>query len=518
MPPSTYSKPRPTWLPDDTARRRNGNKMSHLVAAELRRQIVRGEVAPGDTLPSEAELMRVLDVSRDTLREALRMLESESLIFIRRGRHGGAVVRRPGLRAVTRYVALLLQIREATVDDVHEARLIIERPAVALLADHLSPEVVARLDALSTHHLPDYSDPLAVVTALSEFDQAPIDLAGNKVLSLLSGIYRDIYAGELYSRLVSLNHGSEQLLSQLFAYRDAFVESVRVVDRDRISQGWMDYLDERRRLIVGSRKKPRPIDVTPFWRAEVASDRFTLQGEKLASAVSVELRAQIAEGQLKSGDKLSSLPDLATSFGISRPTLREALRTLERESLVDLRTGTQGGARIRIPSTQTAAQLAAIIVESQQTTMGDLWEARVLTEPEIVRRLATQIDTATLNRLRSLAPALERAVVDTREFTRLWYDGEITMLRATGNPAITVAVEIIHWIRASCRNELTADALNLPWVERSNRRAKLRFDDVVAAAGRSDPQAAFQAWTDFVQYTTPFYHNLGDRLILDMLD
>ena len=112
-------------FPDGLARPRNGGKMSHLVAGELRRQIVRGQIAPGDTLPSEAELIKVLDVSRDTLREALRMLESESLIYIRRGRHGGAVVRRADLRAVARYVALLLQIRQATLDDVHEARLVL---------------------------------------------------------------------------------------------------------------------------------------------------------------------------------------------------------------------------------------------------------------------------------------------------------------------------------------------------------------------------------------------------------
>jgi DNA-binding FadR family transcriptional regulator len=94
----------PSSLTDDLARRRNGSKVSHLVATELRRRIVRGQVAPGDTLPSEAHLMELLDVSRDTLREALRMLESESLIYIRRGRNGGAVVRRPDLRAIGRYL------------------------------------------------------------------------------------------------------------------------------------------------------------------------------------------------------------------------------------------------------------------------------------------------------------------------------------------------------------------------------------------------------------------------------
>ena len=92
------------------------------------------------------------------------------------------------------------------------------------------------------------------------------------------------------------------------------------------------------------------------------------------------------------------------------------------------------------------------------------------------------------------------------------------MLGSSGNPAISVAMELRHWIRNSCTNELTADAVNLPWVERSNRRAALRLNDVVTAAAESDPDGAVAAWTDYVTYTTPFFHNLGDRLVLDMLD
>ncbi len=55
-------------------------KTAELVAAELRRKIVRGELAEGDALPSEAALMAEFAVSRPTLREAFRVLESESLM------------------------------------------------------------------------------------------------------------------------------------------------------------------------------------------------------------------------------------------------------------------------------------------------------------------------------------------------------------------------------------------------------------------------------------------------------
>ena len=60
-------------------------KTAELVAAQLRRQIVRGDLREGDALPPEATLMEQFAVSRPTLREAFRVLESEALISVRRG-------------------------------------------------------------------------------------------------------------------------------------------------------------------------------------------------------------------------------------------------------------------------------------------------------------------------------------------------------------------------------------------------------------------------------------------------
>src|SRR5580658_4318281 len=89
-------------------------KMGELVASSLRRQIVRGDLAEGDALPSESELMQQFGVSRPTLREAFRVLESESLISVRRGAHGGAVVHVPNGDVAARYAALVLEHRGGT--------------------------------------------------------------------------------------------------------------------------------------------------------------------------------------------------------------------------------------------------------------------------------------------------------------------------------------------------------------------------------------------------------------------
>src|ERR1700728_931907 len=109
-------------------------KMADRVATVLRRMFIRGEITEGTMLPPEAELMERFGVSRPTLREAIRVLESESLITVRRGAKGGARVRPPDREVAARYAAFTLEYRGATVRDVYDARTALEVPSVGKLA------------------------------------------------------------------------------------------------------------------------------------------------------------------------------------------------------------------------------------------------------------------------------------------------------------------------------------------------------------------------------------------------
>src|SRR4029450_10781895 len=86
-------------------------KAAEVVAAELRRQIVTGRLKPGDKLHPENVLTAEFEISRPTLREALRLLESESLITISRGKHGGARVSSIDLGSAARQVGVFLQLQ-----------------------------------------------------------------------------------------------------------------------------------------------------------------------------------------------------------------------------------------------------------------------------------------------------------------------------------------------------------------------------------------------------------------------
>ena len=167
-------------------------KMAELIADRLRRQIVRGELREGDALPPESELLERFDVSRPTLREAFRVLESESLITVRRGAHGGARVQVPNTDVAARYAGFILEHRETTLDDVYQCRILIEPPVVGMLADRRTDADIARLRAALEEHDAAAHDPRLAIRTHTAFHALLIEVAGNQTLRVLTGMIRHI--------------------------------------------------------------------------------------------------------------------------------------------------------------------------------------------------------------------------------------------------------------------------------------------------------------------------------------
>lgn len=120
-------------------------KASEQIADRLRGQIVRGEILPGDMLPPEKRMIEDLGVSRPTLREAFRILESEGLITVLTGARGGPQVRLPDLSVASRHIGLYLQTRGTTLADLLEARAEFGAICVRLLAQRCTREGLAAL-------------------------------------------------------------------------------------------------------------------------------------------------------------------------------------------------------------------------------------------------------------------------------------------------------------------------------------------------------------------------------------
>lgn len=159
-------------------------KMAERVATVLRRMMVRGELAEGTMLPSESELMERFGVSRPTLREAFRVLESESLIVVERGVRGGARVNRPQRSTLARYAGLILEYEGVTLRDVYDARAMIETPMIVHLATARPRAAIAQLEKIVAQEGDAEGD--AAVDARTGFHIAVARLSGNKTMQLVS--------------------------------------------------------------------------------------------------------------------------------------------------------------------------------------------------------------------------------------------------------------------------------------------------------------------------------------------
>ncbi|QJQ31416.1 FadR family transcriptional regulator [Sphingomonas lacunae] len=166
-------------------------KTSELVADQIRAQIIRGELAEGDFLPPEGQLMESLGISRPTLREAFRILEAESLISVVRGSRTGAKVHKPSTELVSRYAGYVLEAQGTTIADLYQARLAIEPTVVRWLATAKGQtpgmaklrKVLQELSVMAANGQYD-----EFIDSVAYFHQVLVEATGNKTLSFMNGM------------------------------------------------------------------------------------------------------------------------------------------------------------------------------------------------------------------------------------------------------------------------------------------------------------------------------------------
>src|SRR2546421_11491774 len=130
-------------------------KASDVLADDLRERILLGEFPEGTALPTERDLVAQTQMSRATVREALRILEVQGLIRIKTGRAGGAYVQKPDDESVADSVALAIRGRRIRMAALLETREAIEPACAQLAAKYRTDADLERLDkaqqALAPH-------------------------------------------------------------------------------------------------------------------------------------------------------------------------------------------------------------------------------------------------------------------------------------------------------------------------------------------------------------------------------
>jgi DNA-binding FadR family transcriptional regulator len=171
-------------------------RLAELVADKLRQRITSGAVSDGEMLPKLEDLLDEFQVSKPSLREALRILETEGLITVRRGNVGGAVIHAPGNRDAGYMIGLVLESRNVTMSDLAVAVRRLEPICVALCA--LRPDrtrvVLPRLRALQEEMRRAKGTDIAFAQAGRNFHEGLVALSGNETMKLVLGALEAVWS------------------------------------------------------------------------------------------------------------------------------------------------------------------------------------------------------------------------------------------------------------------------------------------------------------------------------------
>ncbi len=171
-------------------------RLAEMVASALRNEILSGRLREGDTLPRQEDLLEDFRVSPPAVREALRILETEGLIRVRRGNVGGAVVRAPSAQGVAYMVSMVLQFRNTPLADVSIALREVEPICAAMCARRpdRAEAVLPDLFGSLNDQLEALEDNPTFNQATRQFHERLVATCGNETMVLVVGALESLWS------------------------------------------------------------------------------------------------------------------------------------------------------------------------------------------------------------------------------------------------------------------------------------------------------------------------------------
>lgn len=200
-----------------------------------------------------------------------------------------------------------------------------------------------------------------------------------------------------------------------------------------------------------------------------------------------QVKALIADGHLKSGDRLPPERDLAERFRVSRTSVREALRSLQSLGLIEIRAGE--GAFVRDVSVEALIEPLALVILPYREAVGELFEARHLLEPAIAALAARRASREEIAEMERILDEQAREVVHGR--TGMAQDSSLhaAIAAAAHNRAIVRIVNALVDLLAQSREE----SLHTPGRPKRSHQDHRR---ILGAIRRGDEAGAHKAMLD----------------------
>jgi GntR family transcriptional repressor for pyruvate dehydrogenase complex len=229
-------------------------KAAEGLAEQIKRYILGNGLDAGSALPSEPELIASSGLGRASVREALRLLEAEGLIEIRRGSHGGIFVGRPDGSALSRSLALVMTLSKTPLRDLCSYRKMVEPPAAMLAAQSADQAARNELLALAEHN------PDASYTNEVEFHRRVARLADNQFLRVLLMVPNDLLRAHLEKESVDAASVAEANKAH-----QAIARAIATGDGAKASRAMMRHLDSFEQHMDRTGGLERPIVPREQW-------------------------------------------------------------------------------------------------------------------------------------------------------------------------------------------------------------------------------------------------------------
>ncbi|GIW78533.1 MAG: GntR family transcriptional regulator [Gemmatales bacterium] len=217
------------------------------VIEQIQNVITEGDYGPGDRLPTEADLVKQLDVSRTVLREAIGRLRAMGLVTTR-GPRGMFVGDTSSLRNCAQLIRSAMAISPQELTQFTEFRRGLECEAVRLAAERATPEDIAELEDLCEQVRNRNSSAEEVFDVDLRFHQKLLSIAGNELIANVMAVVQEFMMASI------VEGGRGRRHPKTYPQHHAIVEAIRKRDPDAAEHAMREHLDEVLRVINRPRK------------------------------------------------------------------------------------------------------------------------------------------------------------------------------------------------------------------------------------------------------------------------
>jgi GntR family transcriptional repressor for pyruvate dehydrogenase complex len=221
---------------------------------------------------------------------------------------------------------------------------------------------------------------------------------------------------------------------------------------------------------------------------------------RISETIVGQVRQLMRQGQLRPGDRLPAERDLCEQFGVSRVTVREALRMLESSGLVEIRVGARGGAFVTAPTSDHIGDGLADMLSLSVISAADVTEVRMILEVGIVPLLVERATEEDLDDLERICQSARDALRSGDYTMDLSAEFHVRIARATHNHALALLVESFRGPILMSLEEAKATAPEMGIL------GTQEHEQFVAAVRKRDARKATRIMRDHLDRTA---HRLG---------